>query len=638
MIVKQVPALKEGQEFGYARARHVRHLVDYMNLPEKDSVLGDYLLRYMHAEGIPVRGVERLLHTGALNFVSEEMHGQRAEMMATAQAATRSPNPIDHWILSWRESVHPSREQLAETVAMFLDDLGLAGHQSIWAAHGDTHNIHVHIAVNRYDARTRQMVTVNRGFTHNAGHAAVARICDRFGWEPEARARFTVVEGLVQLSEDARQRQAEGTRPITRAAAAQEARSGHRSAQRIAQEDAWPIIRAALSWRDLHAALAKAGFRYDAVGTNGSCLTVHGTKVMASTIHRQATITAIERRLEEAFRARDPDIVLVPRDPGNDVLPHAFRADEYRRAAEHRRIEVRQHRERRWQAGEEIAAHRRAVQADLASVRALDWSGQAIERAVLLDAIGDAGREREAALKVAALTPFPRDYEAWLREQDEHWFAERVRRRRDPPEPDAVLVGPGTRTGATLPAEIDGYRAYRVQGGVRYARDGEGTAFVDLGDRIEVVPARGDDALLAALKLAAIRFDRKVSVKGTPAIREQVYRLAVTHGLADVLADPDMVARERHRILPAGQATASAHQPSSSEKHRAVRRPADDILIAAHRIFLALCQSHPRRRIGLGPPRSAAGLRGLSGLDVVPGPDPDEMLLRDDQRADVGRR
>lgn len=94
-----------------------------------------------------------------------------------------------------------------------------------------------------------------------------------------------------------------------------------------------------------------------------------------------------------------------------------------------------------------------------------------------------------------------------------------------------------------LPSEIDGYHGYPCSDGVRYARGPEDpTAFVDRGTRIGVV-IQDDQAMLAALRLAALKFDDKVSVNGDEQFRERTFQLAQRNGLGYVLTDPDLAAR-----------------------------------------------------------------------------------------------
>ncbi|KQS51297.1 hypothetical protein ASG20_04450 [Sphingomonas sp. Leaf198] len=509
MIVKHIPARPAGRNATVERARHARNLVDYLRQPEKQSAEKDYQVAYMLSEKLGDTKGERLFHIGARNFVSSDIDGQRAEMIAVAQAASRSPNPIDHWLLSWREGELPTPTEIDETVAMFVEHLGVGGQPCIYACHGDTDNRHVHLALNRYDPLARRMIEINDGFTREAAHQAVALIVDRFGWQAEADARYAVVDGRPVMAAGAAARQSEGRKPIGAKAAAYENRTGYRSAQRIVQEEAVPRIKAARSWRDLHAALAEVGIRYDLVGTNGVTLTVGDERVKASSVDRAITRTQVEKRIG-AFEPRAAAINDVLRDPNGDRLAEAFRADEYRAECE------------RWRQHQQAGREQRA-----ALVReSLDEKKQ----------VRPAERERRARLM-----PPPPDLESWYYARREVTFVSRWRNRLRVTELPHFSGG-AIRT-THLPSEIDGYHGYPCSDGVRYARGPEDpTAFVDRGTRIGVV-IQDDQAMLAALRLAALKFDGKVSVNGDEQFRERTFQLAQRNGLGHVLTNPDLAAR-----------------------------------------------------------------------------------------------
>jgi len=509
VIVKHIPARPAGRNATVERARHARNLVDYLRQPEKQSAEKDYQVAYMLSEKLGDTKGERLFHIGARNFVSTDIDGQRAEMIAVAQAASRSPNPIDHWLLSWREGELPTPAEIDETVAMFVENLGVGGQPCIYACHGDTDNRHVHLALNRYDPLSRRMIEINDGFTREAAHQAVALIVDRFGWQAEADARYAVVDGRPVMAAGAAARQSEGRKPIGAKAAAYENRTGYRSAQRIVQEEAVPRIKAARSWRDLHAALAEVGIRYDLVGTNGVTLKVGDERVKASSVDRAITRTQVEKRLG-AFEPRAAAINDVLRDPNGDRLAEAFRADEYRAECE------------RWRQHQQARREQRA-----ALVRgSLDEKKHA----------RPAERERRARLM-----PPPPDLESWYYARREVTSVSRWRNRLRVTELPHFSGG-AIRT-THLPSEIDGYHGYPCSDGVRYARGPEDpTAFVDRGTRICVV-IQDDKAMLAALRLAALKFDGKVAVNGDEQFRERTFQLAQRNGLGHVLTNPDLAAR-----------------------------------------------------------------------------------------------
>jgi hypothetical protein len=546
VIVKHIPARPAGRNATVERAAHARNLVDYLRLPEKDSAEKAYQVAYMLAEKLGDTRGERLFHIGGRGFISMDIEGQRAEMIAVAQSAKRSPNPIDHWLLSWREGELPTPAQVDATVALFLEHLGVAGQPCIYACHGDTDNRHVHMAINRYDPVARRMIEINDGFTHEAAHQAVALIVDRFGWAAEADARYEVAGGRPVLTASAQARIAAGRESIRPNAAAFENRTGYRSAQRIAQEDAVPLIKAAASWRELHDTLAAIGIGYDVTGTNGVTLTVGGERVKASTVDRAITRTRLEKKLG-VFEPRDASAAIATRSPVGDRLPEAFRAEEYRAECE---------RWRRWQEG------RRAG------------------RAAAVQPMTAVAKARAGARQLAKPPDRPPpDLESWYYARREGVFAERWRRRQ------RVAAFPAltglARAGVDLPERIDGYRAFPCSDGTRYARGpNEPTAFVDRGDRIEVV-AKEDVALLAALRLAMIRFDGKVSVRGDADFRERVFVIAEAHGLGQVLADADFVARREAartvaRVLdaPAAKGVSTVGVMNTSEKVAVPDEPA----------------------------------------------------------------
>jgi len=510
VIVKRIPARPAGRNATTERARHARNLVDYLRQPEKQSDEKDYQVAYMLREKLGGTKGERLFHIGGRNFVSTAIEGQRAEMIAVAQAATRSPNPIDHWLLSWREGELPTRAEIDEAVGMFLEHLGVSDQPCIYACHGDTDNRHVHIALNRYDPLARRMIEINDGFTLEAAHQAVALIVDRFGWQAEADARYQVVDGRVVMSAGAAARVDADRKPISQKAAAFETRTGYRSAHRIAQEEAVPLIRAARSWDALHRSLAEVGISYDAIGTNGVILSVGNEKVRASAVDRSITLVRLEKRLGD-FVPRAAAVEIAARDAKGDRLAKAFRADEYRGELE---------RWKRWQ-----KAKRDAASSEHATDRA---------RAAAL------GRQK------VPKRPAP-NLESWYYEQGEGPFAEAWRHRHSARAFPSFGVGSGKRP-ADLPS-INGFHAYPCSDGVRYARKVDGpTAFLDRGETIDVI-ARDEAAMLAAFRLAVQKLDRRVIVAGDPEFRERTFAMAVRYGLADALADPDLA--ERWRALQA---------------------------------------------------------------------------------------
>ena len=162
MIIKKIPTSRRAPP--KSKAVNVRALADYIAGP--------------HAGG----DGEKVEHRGALNLLNIDHDAQVQEMIDLAEVARRSPQPVQHWVMSWREGEQPTADQADEAVAMFLGEMGLARHQLIYALHRDTKNCHLHLAVNRVHPDTETLVTVNNGFDHEVAHQAIARIEDRQGW------------------------------------------------------------------------------------------------------------------------------------------------------------------------------------------------------------------------------------------------------------------------------------------------------------------------------------------------------------------------------------------------------------------------------------------------------------------------
>lgn len=546
MIVKKIVRDAGQGPSPTRRAGQTRRLVDYLHSPEKDSPEKAYMVAYMLEAKLGQTVGERLIHAGASGLVSETRAGQRAEMIAIARAAERSENPVDHWLLSWREGEIPSAEQLDQVTAMFLDHLGMADQPCIYACHGDTHNRHLHLAINRHDGAAGRMKAIHNYWDINAAHEAVALIVDRFVWQAEKNARYTVVDGRPVLTSEARGKQAMGAKPITIGAAAAEVRTGYRSAQRIALDEAVPIILAASSWADLHRQLAAVGITYDKVGTNGAVLTIGEDRVAASTVHRSITRERVARRLG-AFEPRAADVVVASRDPDVDRFPHAFRADEYR--AEREAMQ-------RWRKEGETRRKR---------ARAREKALTVVERA---RAEALARGTRPPREKPPAPAP---NLESFLYGKNESEMATRWRHRQSAPPLPSIA---GQRwTSVREPGEVDGFKPFPCSDGIRYARDERSaTAFIDRGPRVEVIARDDDAALLAALRLAVVKFDGRISLRGSPEFREQAFTLAQRHGLGAFLVDKDLV--ERRRALERPIASAATRTNESEPVPRTpVRQP-----------------------------------------------------------------
>ena len=276
MIVKKVPPSKAAGPKSVAA--NVRDLADYIAGP---TAGGDS---------------EKVEHRGALNFLNVDHGGQVEEMIGLAEIARRDAKPVQHWILSWRESEQPTATQVDEAVNLFLGEMGLSDHQTIYALHSDTNNWHLHLAVNRVHPETERVVTVNKGYDVKVAHRAIARIELRQHWESEARPLYAP-DSNGEIKPVIR-REAE-RQPSTRAMAFEE-RVGARAPSGSRSKTLAPIVRRAGTWRELHDALAKAGTRFEKKGS-GALLWVGDQPVKASAAGRDCSMSALRKT---AWRVR----------------------------------------------------------------------------------------------------------------------------------------------------------------------------------------------------------------------------------------------------------------------------------------------------------------------------------------------
>ncbi|MDO8344983.1 MAG: relaxase/mobilization nuclease domain-containing protein [Cellvibrio sp.] len=278
MIVKKTRNKKAGS----TKAARVAGVANYIVEPQREN------------------GVEKCIHHEAENFLTDTHGGHVAEMIALAQDAVRSKDPIDHWILSWAPNERPTVDQVREAVKMFVGHCGLTGHQVIWGLHDDTKNLHVHIAVNRVHPDTLKVIEINKGFQLNAAHQAVAIIEKKQGWKSVENARFKTDE-LGHLITDSKTKlpqvfkEADKKKEPTGPARDKEIQTGQKSAQRFGIENAAPIIANATSWKDLHTKMSAAGMQYQRKGS-GAVVQVGDALVKASDVSRTASLSSLQKR------------------------------------------------------------------------------------------------------------------------------------------------------------------------------------------------------------------------------------------------------------------------------------------------------------------------------------------------------
>jgi hypothetical protein len=529
MIVKKVPTSKRAPL--KSKALNVRALADYIAGPLSGG------------DG------EKVEHRGAVNLLNINHEGQVQEMIDLSELARRSPQPVQHWIMSWREGEQPTAAQADAAVGIFLHEMGLARHQAIYALHRNTHNWHLHLAVNRVDPETEKVVTVNGRFDHEVAHRAIARIEQEQGWQREDRGLFVArSDGGLERAQPREQR----SRLPSAGARDFEERAGARSAQRIAVDEAAPIIRKAQSWREMHHALAQCGMRFERKGS-GAILWVSQEAVKASSAGRECSMSALEKRLGEFKPGADERSSDPPRRAPQPIDPASKPWKEYiaqrnhhdaEHAAGRDRLAERQRDERlrtaerhRSERAEIFSGSWRGERDLLNAARSVMAAQQAQEKAKLRD------RQKLEREELRREQRFP-TFKEWLAYRSPELAEEWRYRERQP----AVIEG--TKFDPPTPRDIRAFEAVVDGGRVHYHLTGErgSPAFTDRGKMIDIRDATRRECVLAALQLSAQKWG-SFTVHGSEPFKRLCVELAAEHGFK--IANPELrqaIAADRERL------------------------------------------------------------------------------------------
>ncbi|MBV5335862.1 relaxase/mobilization nuclease domain-containing protein, partial [bacterium] len=451
-----------------------------------------------------------------------------AEMLALAQEAVRSKDPVNHYVLSWQEGEQPTPAQVEDAVTIFLDELGLQDHQAIYGLHADTDNLHLHLVVNRVNPDSLKVIKPNRGFDIEAAHKAVARIEKAQGWEREQHGRYQVQEdGTVSKA----QRDPDKPRPRQPAQPKrdQEHRTGEKSAERVGIEQAGPIIKQAKTWQELHRELAAVGIQYERTGS-GAVLKVGDVNVKASSADRAASLGQLQKRLgiyepaaeRQQIAERRPEPVR--QTPGWETYNAGRKAQAAAKAAAVLAQQKQQQDERKALVVEQKARRATVLQGS--------WKGKGELRNALASVLA-----AEQAAQTAALVERHGRERGELREDFPPWPSladwQRQQTNPDAKTPRRTLaVVKGDKTEPPTPRDIRSFKPEIHGEQVHYTRK-EGpravdAAFIDKGARIAIQDLQRD-SVLAALQLSAAKWD-SFTVNGSAEYKAIAVSLAAEHG------------------------------------------------------------------------------------------------------------
>ncbi|WP_263358606.1 TraI/MobA(P) family conjugative relaxase [Acidicapsa ligni] len=528
----------------------VKHIANPKTRSGKASRIGG-LLDYIAADGQDnEQKAEYVAASG--NFYSDSLQGRRAEMIALALEAPRSKDPVDHWLMSWKEGEQPTEVQCRESVEILKRYLGMGGdHLAIYALHRNTENYHLHVVINRVDPDSHRVA--DKGWCIDRAHKAIAEIVHLHGWEPESNARYIAnSEGEVSLSGVAHERN-----PKAKVMDRENA-IGEKSNERIAIETAGPILANSQSWDQVRINLARAGMRYELKGS-GALLWVGEQPVKASVIGREFS----KKRMEERLGVFQPDSNRGRMDEASRK-PEPLREDHSGHWHEYRKL-LERHRTGKDAAQiKQRVAHREARDAQLASFRqerselyaGARWSGSALNVARSLMASEHARRKaqlmeehkRERGVLQQQFGHRP-TFEQFLLARGGQQLAQAWRYRENH-EVGCGLLGEGDDPPHKRDIRDFTGQVQHTQDGkswVHYSkRDSKGISFTDQGRRIDVWETSDEAAVLAALQLGAQKWGN-LTITGSMEFKLLCAEVAAKHGIR--IINPEL----QHVVPPVGK-------------------------------------------------------------------------------------
>ena len=480
------------------------------------------------------------------NFFPPELITTEMEALATQN--TRSADPVFNCILSWQENEIPSRQQTDEAVEIVLKELGLDGCLTHYALHRNTENLHLHICVNRIDPATYKARDPAHGWTKKAVEKAARKIELAHGWEIERSGRYVVTpEGEIIEKQKNNNKEAK----FSQTARDIEAHTGEKSAERIGQETAAPIIRNAKTWKELHQNLAEHGIAFERKGS-GAILHIGDTPIKASQAGRDISLSKLEKRFGE-YRERDASVVLNAKKPEAVErvvnIPKVKRSwEEYQKAkAEYLTAKKKNFSELRKQQENERKFQFGNQREERASLFNVPWKGKGSElnqrRSILaakqqserLD-LRDRHKEERENLKQHFPNRFP-SFKKWLSQNDDlELFA--VYR-----YPSQLVLFAEEGNANSTPRKSFDLRNYspaasEKRGGVMYCKSGKNVAdFIDYGKKIVVSAKFDETSVLAALQLASRKWGG-IKISGSEEYKRLCVRLAAKHDFK--ITNPDL--------------------------------------------------------------------------------------------------
>lgn len=474
-------------------------------------------------------GLERVGRVAITNCHSAEPELAALEVQAVQQLNQRSrADKTYHLIVSFRAGEDPPNSVLAAIEEKICKELGFGDHQRISAAHYDTDNVHLHIAINKVHPLRYTVHTPY--FDHLKLPAICAALEEEFGLAPDNhQARKHGSENRVDDMER---------------------HAGVESLLSWVRRECLESLEAAASWSAIHDLLHEHGLQLHARG-NGLVITdADAGSVKASSVARSLSKERLEARLGQFEPSPFVDRA-APRAKRYEKRPKGFRVDtkslyeDYKveqelaktiRPAEAAMLRLRHN--------AAIAAIKSANAGKRAAIKlmASDRLSKKIlyglvSRALKAD-LAKAREQHRRERRFVSSRHARKAWADWLQSKagagDAHALAAlRAREARDGLLHNA-LSGGESRSAAPMA----GISAVTKKGTVIYS-DGA-FAIRDDGDRLQVSRGADRGGIHRALQMAHQKFGNRLQVEGSAEFKARVVATAAAQGLPISFADADL--------------------------------------------------------------------------------------------------
>jgi len=474
----------------------------------------------------------RLGHVQVTNCDAYSVRDTITEVLATQYANTRAESDKTyHLIVSFRAGEQPSADTLKAIEERICAGLGYGEHQRISAVHHDTDNLHIHIAINKIHP-TRH--TMHEPYYP---HRALAELC-------------TALERDYNLERD---NHIPNQRGAAARAADMERHAGVESLVGWIKRECLEEIRGATSWAELHQVMRDNGLELRARGNGLVIEAGDGTTVKASTLARDLSKPALEKRLG-GFEAPERQDAQAKRSYQKgpvrlriDTTELYARYKDAQKGLAAARAEALAEAKRRKDRAVEDAKKKAA--AKRTAIKLLT-DGRLTKKLLYAQVSASLGADLDAIRKIydqeraKHYQGFQRQpWADWLKQEATQGNAEALAALRARDAAQGLKGNTIEGQGRPRPGHAPVVDNITKQGTIIY-RAGL-SAVRDDGDRLQVSREADRDGVQAALRMAMEKYGERITVTGSPEFKAQIIRVAADAQLPITFTDPGL---ERRRL------------------------------------------------------------------------------------------